>query len=48
MEAIDPAITADLEPIVAAIRPRSSPPMNMVTVRGRRKSPDWMMLAPNP
>ena len=41
-------MTADLEPMVAAIRPDSSPPMNIVTVRGSRNRPDWMMLAPKP
>ena len=44
----DPMITADLEPMAAAIRPDSSPKRNMVAVRGSRNSPDWMMSAPNP
>ena len=41
-------MTAALEPMAAAIRPDSRPKRNIVTVRGSRKRPDWMMLAPNP
>jgi hypothetical protein len=47
-ETIDPMMTADLEPMATAIRPDSNPKRNMVTVRGRRNNPDWMMSAPNP
>ena len=48
MQATDPATTAALEPMPAAILPVYRPPMNIVTVSGSRYRPDWVMLAPNP